>query len=415
MNRSTLLSTAAGVAGLLTASPSLAQQAPKTWWDDVKVSAHVEAGYTFNTDQPDDGINFGHSFTDRSDRPVMNQLGVTAERAIDPAGEALDFGFKLQAFYGTDARYTHFLGVFDRAPDSYYQVDIVEANAQAHIPWGAAGISTDFKLGMYPTPLGLEVIDPRGNFFYSRSYIFSYGLPFKHTGVLTTTHATSFLDVWAGVDSGTNTSLGHEGDNNGAAAVIAGFGLNLLDGKLAVLALSHIGPENPRSTASLGVEPDSDLRYYNDVLVTWKVTESLTSITELNYVRDDGFNAEGYGAAQYLTYAINDQISVGGRAEVWRDDDGFFVARFPGRRDVANVLGGRAVEDSRSGTTGGPTTYGALTLGVNWKPALGWSAVEGLVVRPEVRYDRSLDGARPYDAATSRDQLTFGLDFVLTF
>jgi hypothetical protein len=415
MNQVTSASAITSVALLLTMAPALAQQSPKSWWDPVKVSGHLEAGYTFNADMPDDGINFGHSFTDRSDRPVMNQLGVTAERTIDAAGETPDFGFKLQAIYGTDARYTHTLGVFDRALDSYNQIDVVEANGQAHVPWGIAGVSTDFKLGIYPTPLGLEVIDPRGNFFYSKSYVFSWGLPFKHTGLLTTTHVTRFFDLWAGVDSGVNTSLGHGGDNNGAPAFIGGFGLNLLDSKLGILALSHIGPENPRSAAALGVDADGDLRYYSDVLVTWKATDSLTSITELNYVRDDGFAAEGYGAAQYLVYAVSEQVSVGGRAEVWRDDDGFFVARFPGRRDVANLLAGRALEDPRSGTTGGATTYGALTLGMNWRPSLGWPAVEGFVIRPELRYDRSLDGARPFDAGSARDQLTVGMDFVLTF
>jgi hypothetical protein len=419
MKHATFASTAASALVLLAASAASAQQAPaqegpKGWWGGVKISGHLEAGYTFNTDQPDDGINFGHSFTDRSDRPVMNQLGATIERPIDAAAESIDLGFKFQAIYGTDARYTHTLGIFDRAIDSLYQVDIFEANAQAHLPWGPAGVSTDVKLGIYPTPLGLEVLDPRGNFFYSKSYIFSWGLPFKHTGLLTTTHVTPVIDLWAGVDTGVNTSIGHSGDNNGVAAAIGGFGLNLLGGKLALLALTHIGPENPRGSAP-PVDPDGDLRYYNDILVTWKVSDSLTSNTELNYVRDDGFKAEGYGAAQYLIYAINDQVSIGGRGEVWRDDDGFFVARFPGRKDVANLLAGRALEDARSGTTGGATTYGALTFGVNWKPSLGWPAIESFMLRPELRYDRSLDGARPYDGGTSRDQFTLGMDVVLTF
>ena len=45
----------------------------------------------------------------------------------------------------------------------------------------------DAHVGLFPTPLGYEVIDPSANPFYSHSYIFQFGLPFKHTGVLATT------------------------------------------------------------------------------------------------------------------------------------------------------------------------------------------------------------------------------------
>lgn len=401
----------------LAAAPAPAQTAPKAWWDDLKATAYLDAGYTFNTARPDDGINFGHSFTDRSDRPLLNQLGIVVERPIDVASEALDLGFKVHGFYGADARYTHFLGLFDRGPNSYHQLDLVDANVQAHVPWSGSGIGTDVKLGLYPTPLGLEVIDPRGNFFYSKSYIFSYSLPFKHTGLLTNTHLAPFLDLYLGLDSGTNTTVGRSGDNNGEPAFIAGLGLNFLDGKLAVLALSHIGAETPRSFAAPGFDPGREYRYFNDVLVTWKISEALTSYTELSYVKDAAAPAEAYGVAQYLTWALSDSLSVGGRAEVFRDDDGFFVFRAPGRRDVANLLDGRPVEDPRSGTTGGPNTYGALTLGLNWKPATGIAAIEGLLVRPELRYDRVFDGdtVRPFDEGSKRHQWTIGLDVVIPF
>ena len=52
----------------------------------------------------------------------------------------------------------------------------------------------DVKVGLYPTPLGDEMIDPSTNPFYSHSYIFNFGLPLKHTGILTTSHLTPLLD-----------------------------------------------------------------------------------------------------------------------------------------------------------------------------------------------------------------------------
>ena len=38
---------------------------------------------------------------------------------------------------------------------------------------------TDVKLGQFSTPIGYEVIDPTGNFFYSKSYIFNFGIHYN--------------------------------------------------------------------------------------------------------------------------------------------------------------------------------------------------------------------------------------------
>ena len=77
-------------------------------------------------------------------------------------------------------------------PNQRYQLDVVEANVLAHLPWITAG-GIDLKVGQYPTPLGYETIDPSTNPFYSHSYIFQFGLPFKHTGALAVTHVNDVL------------------------------------------------------------------------------------------------------------------------------------------------------------------------------------------------------------------------------
>jgi len=63
---------------------------------------------------------------------------------------------------------------------------------------------------------------------------------------------------------------------------------------------------------------------------------------------------------------------------------------------------------------GGRTTYGAITAGVNIKPAIP-KPVAGLTIRPELRYDRALTNTRPFNDSSDRDQFTFGIDFILTF
>jgi hypothetical protein len=405
--------------GLAAAWLAAAQPAPlmaqtPAWIDTLKVGGYLDAGITFNPDDPPNrGNNFGRLFDDRANRPLLNQLAILAERPIDAKSADFDLGFRLHAFYGSDARYTHFLGEFDRLITDTNQLDLVEANLQAHLPL-AAGISTDVKLGQFVTLLGAETIDPRTNFFYSHSYIFNFGVPLKHTGVMTATHMPGDLDLYLGYDTGVNTWLGKDhGDNNGVGAFQGGVGLSLLDGNLTILATTHIGPELP--SRAFGAAANDQFRFLNDVVVTWKPTDALTLITDANYIRDNFFHADGYGVAQYGIYKLTEEVSLGIRGEVWRDQDNVFVAQFIGNRDFVNLERGIPPEDPRSGATGGRTTYGALTLGLNYKPGGLPAAFDGFVVRPEVRYDHTLNGRAPFDGGTSTDQFTIGIDFILPF
>lgn len=410
--------TAAAVTGLLVglgyASAASAQEAKPanasaSWFDTVKFSGYIDGGITFNPDDPHNGENFGQLFTDRSNTPMLNQFSLILERPIDSKASTYDFGFRAQAMYGTDARYTHFLNEFDRSINSRYQVDIVEADLQAHMPIITSG-GVDLKVGQYPTPLGYEVITPSGNPFYSHSYIFQFGLPFKHTGALAVAHVNDMLDVYLGADTGTNTSLGENGDNNGALGGIGGFGLNLMGGNLTVLALTHIGPENARN-AGEDFNVNGENRYFNDVVITYKATDALSFTTELNYVKDDGVKAEAYGAAQYVSYALNDTVTLQGRAEVFRDANGFYVASFPGNFDFVNSERGLPNTSVSFSPTG--TTYTELTAGLNIKLPVA-PMFEGAMLRPEIRWDTS-SHLKPFNDGTSSHQVTLATDLILPF
>ncbi len=76
-------------------------------------------------------------------------------------------------------------------------------------------------------------------------------------------------------------------------------------------------------------------------------------------------------------------------------------------------LGGQAVIDPRT-VGGGQTTYCAITCGLVLKPAIA-KPFTSLTIRPEVRYDRSLNDTRPFNDSNNRDQFTFGIDCILTF
>lgn len=390
---------------------------PGLWIGGVHLSAQIQAGIMGNPAGPSDGLNFGQLFTDHANQIQLNQILLTANKPLDPKNPDYQWGFKLQFMMGSDARYTQSLGELNRVdPAARYQLDIVEANALAHLPWLTEG-GIDLKAGQYPSPLGYETIDPSTNPFYSHSYIFQFGLPFKHTGALTVTHVSNHLDVYAGVDTGTNTNFGPLGENNAAAGGIAGFNLTLLDGNLTILALTHFGPEQAtRLLSPIGINGNGQWRYYNDIVLTWKASNKLTLVSEANLVRDSfgtvGRPVNGIGFAQYASYTLTDTITLNGRAEYWRDDNNFFVASFPTNSSYISSQQGFA--PSVHAAPGSNTTYGALTIGLSWKPSLP-APVTGLLIRPEIRWDHAFTANHPFNAQKDNDAVMLGIDGVVSF
>ena len=57
-------------------------------------------------------------------RKRPDQLSIVAQRPVDPKATDFDWGFKFEGMYGTDARYTHFLGELDTSIHDRTQLDI---------------------------------------------------------------------------------------------------------------------------------------------------------------------------------------------------------------------------------------------------------------------------------------------------
>jgi hypothetical protein len=361
----------------------------------------IESSFTGNVDGPNDKQNFGRLLDDRSNEFVMNQAVITAERVLDPK-VGLDWGFKFQLLFGSDARYIHSLGLFDHTMgSSLYQPDIPEAYLSLHLPVLTEG-GVDVKLGKFVSLEGAETVDPRTNVFYSHSYIFNFGVPVNHTGALFTLYATNWLNLLAGVTRGVNTSMK---DNNDAAAFHGGIGLHLNEEKLVISAATHIGADTAHN--------DTGLRYLNTITATWKMTDKLTSTTDINYTHDDAADASAYGVAQYLTYAINDKITAKIRGEIWRDAQGFYVAEFADPHDAVRALNGEPTIDPRT-VGGGRTTYGALTIGLDLKLPVP-KPLTGLTLRPELRVDHSFSDTRPFNDSSDDTMFTAAIDVIVTF
>ena len=427
-------------------APAPAPAAPAHYvWNGVTISAHVDAGTNINPDSPDNNINFGQLFTDRANSFRMNQANIALEQDIDSAASTFNWGWRIEGMYGTDARFTHTVGLFDRATNSPYQWDLVEGSLSGHFPVIFGG-GIDVKAGIYPTPIGYEVIDANANFFYTHSYIFNYGIPLKHTGAYATAHVTDMIDIWAGVDTGVNTGAPffRSTDDNHSGAFLGGFGINNPIPNLTILGLAHIGPENGYVAGGVGPAPDRNryVRQIYDLVTTYKMNDALTLVNETNFIKDDlspgltpghsGATAEG--TAFYGIYKWTDQWSFGARGEVFRDDQGFFVTSFQESQAFMNAERGIPVASPiyGSGYNAGKATYSELTLGANWSPAIAFPdqlpSTLGLTIRPEFRWDHAWGlnpGVHPFgvtkasaaagSVGTKDDQILLSVDAIIAF
>lgn len=407
------------------------------FFDGVEYHAQFEGGILGNSSNPQNGldgkgINLGHLYTDHANEPQLNQVLLTITKAVDPKATGYAFGFTGQALYGSDARFNHFLGIDNfTLENDRNQIALLQAFVAAHLPWFTAG-GVDVKAGLFSSPQGYETLDPSTSPFYSHSYTYNYAVTFNHTGILTTTHINPTLDLYLGIDTGNQDTfggtgvgrpLGNYGDPNGQPAGFVGFGLNnLLDNKLTVLALSHIGPEQAPNADPLGYK--NDLRFYNDVVFTYKINDDWTAVLEGNYTKDEfgygpaaGGPAEYYSGVGYLTYTFDKIYTLGARGEIARDTKNFFVSTPLLNNGIA--LGEEGFPGpSVGGLPGFGTTYGAATLGLTIKPDVP-KPLALVMIRPEIRYDRILDGANLYGGTpfspAKRDQFTFGGDVVVGF
>ncbi len=376
------------------------------WTSTISYALQFEGSIAVNPADPAGNLNFGHELADRANRPLFNQALATISRPVS-GGPDTDVGFNLQGLFGTDARYTPTIGLFDQTFKGRYQFVLTQANVVVHTPILTEG-GVDFKIGLAPGAMGYEGIDPTSRPFYTLSYVTNFMVPFQTVGVIATIHASPKVDIITGIDAGNEVVPG-KSDNNGAPAGYFGVSLNhLANDRLTILAMTRFGPEN-----SLKVMPDANrrMRYWNDVTATYKLSDRTTLVGEANYIRDDGLKAEAFGVVGYVIRTLSPEWSLAVRGEVMRDSQGAFVVGFASDTAFANGI----IGNPDNFVTAPPTTYGGLTIGASYKPAAINSKKVAVTIRPELRYDRSLNGTRPYNGLSDKDQVIGSLDLIVGF
>jgi hypothetical protein len=344
----------------------------------VNAGGFIEASWTYNFDTPDSQTNAARVFDFEDQDLTLNQIDVFVEKTVKTSGDKFDFGGRMEWIWGGDARLIHANGVFDHygaadGPDE--QFDPVQFYLQANLPVGNGIVLT---AGKFVTLLGYETINPTTNPLYSHTFLFGFAIPFTHTGVMGSYQLNEHWSVTGGLVRGWDQSFE---DSNDAISFLGQ--VKWTGGKHDIILSAITGPEQ--------ADNNSDYRTVLDAIIVCRASDVLTLVANGDFgwesdAATDGGTALWWGVAGYATYSVNDYFALQGRLEYFDDDDG------------ARGL------DTR--------LFGA-TFGVNIKPLPGNEYGQGLVIRPEIRWDRA--DADVFNGGDDDDQFTFGVDAIFAF
>ena len=306
------------------------------------------------------------------------QINFYVEKLAD-GSEGLDWGFRTDILYGTDAPNTQAFGNhpgrwdYDPAQPNFW------SNRGAQYGWAIPQLYGEIavgdlsvKVGHFYTLLGYQVVPATGNFFYSIPYTFNFSEAFTHTGALATYKVSDDVTVYGGWTAGWDTGFDQLNAGN---SFLGGTTLQLTE----EIAMTYIATGGNLGWIGRG--------YTHSIVIDYIINEDWEYVFQSDLVAVDspaggGTNPIDGGAIthydtiginQYLFYTITDWAKAGGRLEWWKADG---------------------------------VSYYETAFGVNFTPH------PNPRLRPEVRHNWS-----PHDAAPDvyRSQTIGAVDVILTY
>jgi len=360
----------------------------------INIYGYTEAGYMYDATASKKGPTL-MGFNNLKNTPVLDKIGLTIERTVDPTKKQFDLGFRSKTIWGFDSKWIHSNGLA-ATQTGRYQWDPLEEYVEIALPY----VPMKIRFGKWIELAGFEQFDANiyGAFgdpsrgLYSYSYSFLYAEPGTQTGVLATYVLNPKWTFDAGLTRGWNQSTR---DSNGVSDFLGRITYTPSD-KTSVIFVMTEGPEYPTGVGSN--LPSGDNKHWwtaLDLVVTHKVTDKLSLGTGLDFVNAPQIPGLKPGAKQwgaidgYVSYALDSHFTLNGRLEWYNDSSNGFA----------------------TGTATGANYYEA-TLGVAIKPFPKDKILSNLLLRPEIRYDRS---TRPVFNSGDRSQLTLCGDVLFTF
>jgi hypothetical protein len=359
------------------------QLAPGLAEREIIAGGWLAQSYTANALNPQDRSNGSLGVNDRSNDYQLNQLALFAHHDIDPESGEINLGWRIDAWYGSDARWVMSQGWDDRWGGDYYNsFAMPQAYAELFIP---AGNGASVTVGRVWSPIGFEGVPAPDRFFLSATNLFMFAEPSTHTGVNVKFPVNETWTLQAGIVQGWDVS-----DFDGGCAFLGTASWKGNDDKTTLTFVTYYGSETG--------DP-ADRLFSTSTMLTHKLTEKLSCVMWSDFGNSQGIalselgepkNGQWLGVAGCLLYALSEDWAWGNRFEWFHDDDGTRMTEW------------------REETLLGKGDIYAFTTGLNYTPSPNW------IIRPEVRYDWA-SGVTPFAGMTRSEQFTAGVDLILRF
>jgi len=374
------------------------------WMEErgIVAGGWLAQSYTWNPYQPNDRFNGPVTWTDRANDYQMNELYFFLGKAADNDGCCWDFGYRMDAMYGSNYRWNT-SGGFETnfGNGSTYGLAVPALYAEM----GRNG--WNIKIGRMMSPVGYYVIGTANNFFPVLPYTFQYGEPFTHTGVHVNKKINDNLTVGGAVHHGWDNS-----DNTGNPhAGVLGNVMWTIDDQRSLTWVGIAGPEANFSGTNLA---SNGFGYTNRYLQTLtyirKFNDDVTGVLQSDFgTQHDavvaGQTAKWYGINSYLYWNQTCRCQWGLGAEWFRDQGGFRVGQVLPSFGSPNAVG-----FNRSGFDG---SFYRLTFGPKYY------FTPNIYARAAVLADWYTGpagaGGLPFDDGTKNHQEMVTFDVVATF
>ena len=367
------------------------------WFSGVKVRGWIDANYVYNFNTPNRATvdaNQGLSVIQGSNVSVEgrtfdihhNSFSLSlAELEVEKVPERGGAGFKFDLAFGETQDI-----IFDTIQKSLGSGSLsnIDRNFQQASISYLAPIGNGLRLdgGKFVTHIGGETIETVKNWNYSHSFFYTYAIPFQDTGVRINYPWSDTFYTELYVLNGWNATI----DNNTGKTVGPSFGWTPKPW-LSWYFNYLVGPEQNDNNSNLRNLVDSQL-FLGPFADRWNFLINFDYATEQNAATPLGTkNTQWYGFTGYVRYKVNAWFEPSLRLEYYNDKDGF--------------------------TTGVPQNLRGITLTLNTKLGLGKDKYSMLLLRPELRYDRSSNNFFTKDSnfRVGKNQVTVGLGATVSF
>lgn len=222
--------------------PATPEGQPKSYLEEVMLFSYIENSFVWNLGRVGRGDVNELRFYDHDNGYTFNAAEMSIRK--DPS-DRYRLGYGVVVTAGLDSQKNHSLGIFrdldDQAPlyRNTVTYDVPDAYGSYLVPLGN-GVTV--KAGRWATLIGYELYENPKNLNFSRSFLYTLGTPYTHTGLLVTYPFAKWFSATAGFTNGWDNA----DNNNGYLRPIGSFAFTPTD-TLSATVSYLFGPEQNRA------------------------------------------------------------------------------------------------------------------------------------------------------------------------